>query len=47
MMSDFQRKFSMENYRRESAPKAVRKKRYEDTLKASLKDFTVQIIDYT
>ena len=35
-MRDFQRKFSMENYRRESALKVAK-----DTLKASLKDFEI------
>ena len=40
-MRDFQRKFSMEKYRRESALKVARKKINKDTLKASLKDFEI------
>ena len=38
-MSDFRRKSSMENYKRENALKVAR--RNEDTLKASLKDFDI------
>ena len=42
-MSDFQRKSSSEHFRREGALKAARKKRYKDTLNASLKDFDIPI----
>ena len=38
-MSDYQRKFSMENFRKESTLKVT--KRNKDTLKASLKDFNI------
>ena len=43
LMSDFQRKFSMENYRWESAHKAARIKIYRDFLPASLKDINIPI----
>ena len=44
LITDFQRKSSMENYKRESALKvATEKKRYKDTLKAFLKDFDIPI----
>ena len=39
LMSGCQRKFSMENSKKESAHKVW--KRYKDTLKASLKDFNI------
>ena len=41
LMSGCQRKFSMENCKKESAHKVAKKKRYKDTLKASLKDFNI------
>ena len=41
-MSDFQRKSSMENYIQEGKrSQCGQKKRYKDTLKASLKDFDI------
>ena len=43
LMSGCQRKFSMENCKKESAHKVAKKKRYKDTLKASLKDFNIPI----
>ena len=42
LMSGYQRKYSMENFRWESAPK-VQKKRCKGTLKASLKDFNIPL----
>ena len=41
LTSGCQRKFSMENCKKESAHKVAKKKRYKDTLKASLKDFNI------
>ena len=35
------KKFSMDNCKKESAHKVAKKKRYKDTLKASLKDFNI------
>ena len=40
LMSDYQSKFSMENFRKEGGLK-VAQKRYKDNLKASLKDFNI------
>ena len=42
-MSDFQRKSSMDNYRRDLRPQGGQKKRYKDTRIASLKDFDIPI----
>ena len=42
-MSDFQRKSSMENYKRESALKVARRNATKTPLKASLKDFDIPI----
>ena len=41
-MIDFQRKSSVENYRREIS-QSDQEKRYKDALKASLKDFNIPI----
>ena len=41
LMSGCQRKFSMENCKKENADKGAKKKFYRDTLKTSLKDFNI------
>ena len=43
LMSGCQRKFSIENCKKDRAHKVAKKKRYKDTLKASLKDFNIPI----
>ena len=40
------RKFSMENYSRESALKVARRNATKDTLKASLKDFEIHMYQW-
>ena len=41
LMNVCQRKSSMENYKSEKRSHGCQKKRYKDTLKASLKDFNI------
>ena len=43
LMSGCQRKFSMENCKKKKRSQGGQKKRYKDTLKASLKDFNIPI----
>ena len=41
LMGDYRRKFSMENVRKENAPKVAKQKHYKDILKAAMTDFNI------
>ena len=45
-MNDFERKFSRENYRMDSALKVARRNVEKDTLKASLKYFDIPVVSW-